>query len=299
MNICYWSIAWGNYRYMLQALVDSYKRAGLPYDFHIYTDGPFKDAFAHQLDPAIKLDSRQFFKFHYLKQVLKPLGYDAYVFVDADHYFVRKPPRTPEDLLAGGPWHSFLESPLVSGPQGRKDWWGCPVQQMAHLMRSQGVLARDIRNSNGGYWVCHREFIDDAVRFALEFAGNCERAGWTFQEEVSVAYLGHYMKGDTTRHHLEKHLDYWGTDWTAQYADRLPDGKPWESTSYMSYKKELVNPAIVHAMRSKKALEARGREILGEPAGTQPPAPMPFDPGPAQDYNTGLTFIKFTDSDKE
>lgn len=262
MKICYWSVAWGNYRYMLQTLVDSYKRVGMEHDFHAYTDGPFQ-GLSHPLDPGVELDSRQFFKFHYLQRVLKPLGYDIYVFIDADHYFVRKPETTPEQLLAGAPWHSFLESPLANNVQGaRQDWWKCPVRQMDYFFRSQGVQARETRCSNGGHWVCHREFIDDAVRFALEFSSNCEKQGWVFQEEVAVAYLGHYMCADTSKHHLERHLNYWGTDWTAQFADRLPDGNPWTSTYYMSGRTELVNPAIVHAMRSKKALEAKGREIL-------------------------------------
>ena len=41
------------------------------------------------------------------------------------------------------------------------------------------------------------------------------------------------------------------------FRDRLPDGRSWQFEDYMSGEKHRVNPAIVHAMRSKEIM-ARG-----------------------------------------
>jgi hypothetical protein len=48
------------------------------------------------------------------------------------------------------------------------------------------------------------------------------------------------------------------TDWTHQCAGRLPDGNPWRFQDHFAGKEYEVNPAIVHAMRSKDALAAHG-----------------------------------------
>jgi hypothetical protein len=44
----------------------------------------------------------------------------------------------------------------------------------------------------------------------------------------------------------------------------VPDGNPWKLVNYMSGETSLVNPAIVHAMRSKSALIALGKSIAGD-----------------------------------
>lgn len=260
MKICYWSIAWGEYRYMLQALVDSFHNVGLTDDFHVWTDGFLKGAASVQLiDPKTNLDQLQFFKFDFLEKEVRKLGdYDAFVFIDADHYFVRKPAVTPEQLLNGGPWHSFLESPVNAPTTTRRDWWDCPTERLVRLFRDNGCVQNEIRNSNGGYWVCHRDFIDDAARFAREFHEICKSAGHTFPEEVSVAYLTQLMNPDARPHYLERLNGYWASDWTDTFKNRMPVDEEWEMTYYMTGRKAKVRPALVHAMRSKAALKMAG-----------------------------------------
>jgi hypothetical protein len=49
---------------------------------------------------------------------------------------------------------------------------------------------------------------------------------------------------------------FMASDWTGHYRDVLPDGQPWSFVDYFTEERILVNPAIVHAMRSKTALIA-------------------------------------------
>ena len=266
MKICYWSIAWGEYRYMLQALVNSFREVGMTDDFHVWVDGPFKHATStNKPVEDIKFDQLQFFKFHYLKQEVRKLGdYDAFVFIDADHFYVRKPTKSIEQILGTAPWHSFLESPINAATTRRMDWWSCPNDKIVKLFREHGIESRIIYNSNGGHWICHREFIDDAHRFALEFHEDCAKVGHRMPEEVAICWLTHYMSADLTPRLVYNYFDYWGSDWTGQFKDRLPDGSVWDLEDYMTGMKFKVNPSLVHAMRSKKALVEKGREILGE-----------------------------------
>ena len=53
---------------------------------------------------------------------------------------------------------------------------------------------------------------------------------------------------------LENYTNYWASDWTDNFKDKIPEDKDWEYTSYMTLEKIEVRPAIVHAMRSKQAL---------------------------------------------
>jgi len=58
----------------------------------------------------------------------------------------------------------------------------------------------------------------------------------------------------------------WASDWKGCYRDRLPDGRDWYYEDYMSAEQLVVNPAIVHAMRSKQAMAKASsvRTFFGE-----------------------------------
>jgi hypothetical protein len=73
----------------------------------------------------------------------------------------------------------------------------------------------------------------------------------------------HMLCGDPYRHTLRSSMDFWCSDWTGVFSDRLPDSRPWTFTDYFTEERITVNPAIVHAMRSKRALIAAGKEASG------------------------------------
>jgi len=261
-KICYWSISWGDYDYMCQSLVKSFKDVGMTEDFITFTEKPIKDCINYRLDPSINLDQLQFFKFEYLKRRMQEMDYDIFVFIDADHYFVRKPEISPLDVIQDSPWHSFLESPINSEKTKRPDWWQVPNHIMETFMRKSGVLSKEIRNSNGGFWICQKEFIDQATVLAYEFHNKLRHYNIIVPEEVSIAYLSHLMSPRLEDRFLENFTNYWASDWTETFKDTVPNDREWEYTSYMTYEKILVKPAIVHAMRSKKALVELGKKYL-------------------------------------
>ena len=261
-KICYWSISWGDYDYMVQALVNSFKNVGMQNDFVTYTEKPIRNCINFRLDNSIELDQLQFFKFKYLQKHLQKMDYDLFVFIDADHFFVRKPEIEIESIILDSPWHSFLESPINTSETKRPDWWGVPNNIFVNTMRKNGVLSKEIRNTNGGFWICNKYFIDKACELAYNFHNYLKSFNIVVPEEVSIAYLSHLMSPDLKNRFLENFTNYWASDWTDNFKDQIPQNREWEYTSYMTYEKIKVKPAIVHAMRSKKALVELGKKHI-------------------------------------
>src|SRR5208282_2993484 len=126
---------------------------------------------------------------------------------------------------------------------------------------------------NAGFWIVQRDVINRFCELAFEFWDLATKAGCEFTEEPPLAYATHMLCGNPYLHTLRQTSDVWASDWTGCYAGRLPDGKPWEFTDYFSEQGFQVNPAIVHAMRSKEILcELGGRNL---PAAAPPAATTP------------------------
>lgn len=261
-NYCYWTISWGDYDYISQAMINSAREVGIQEDFYAFTEKPIQNCYNKSLNKDIPLDKLQFFKFEYLKREIKNLDYDYFVFIDADHYFVRKPEISPLDVIKDSPWHSFLESPINTTETKRADWWQVSNRVMETFMHRGGVISKEIRNSNGGFWICKKEFIEQATTLAYEFHNRLKHYKITVPEEVSIAYLSHLMSPVLQDRFLENFTNYWASDWTDNFKDAVPTDREWEYTSYMTYNKIKVKPAIVHAMRSKKALIEEGKNYL-------------------------------------
>lgn len=267
---CYWSVVDGDYARMMQSVVDSARRVGVFKDFHIWTDRPIEGATCH---PYRTLDKTLYlFKLHFLRDEVRRLDYDYFVWLDADTYFVR-PPGDLLRLMQGSPVHASLESDACDPANVRPDWWGCSLKNYATLMRFLGVRSQAIFNVNAGFWIVHRDVIDTFCTLALEFWELSKAAGYEFTEEPPLAYATHMLCGNPHLHTLRHTAAVWASDWTGCYTDALPDGREWEFVDYFSERRFMVNPAIVHAMRSKGALIAQAvkRPTSGEPPISGPP----------------------------
>lgn len=263
MKTLIWSVAWGEHRYMLQSLVKSIKDVNIKNDIIVFTDEPIKFCQREPLIKNIELDFKQYWKFHYIRAI-KDLNYDLFVFIDSDHFFVRKPSITFSDVIGSDPWHSFLESPINSTETKRGDWWGVPNNIMVKIYKNFGVDQNIVYNSNGGFWMCRKDFIDHASNTGLLFREYQKPFNFNLPEEVAIAILGHLFSKDYSDRFHNHYLDYWASEWTGSLTDSLPSGGEWIFQEYMTHNRFNINPAIVHAMRSKKSLVDQGRKILAD-----------------------------------
>lgn len=259
---CYWTVVDGDYTEMAKATVASARRVGVWKDFHVWSDGSVPGAICHDIGNC---DNKWgcLFKLTYLRDAVQHLNYDYFVWFDTDSYFVRNPGPLLH-LLQGAPMHITLECDVLSLANKRLDWWDCPNQRFAELMREMGVKNREIYNVNGGLVIVHRDAVETVCRMAWDFYTYCEKKGFRFVDEPLFAYAMQMLCGDPRRHRVQETAEFWASDWTGVYKDRLPDGSEWMFTDYFTWEQFPVNPAIVHAMRSKQALLEEGMSIKGE-----------------------------------
>jgi hypothetical protein len=239
---------------MMATVIRSARSVGVFKDFHVWSDKPVELSCSHPLENLDK--THYLFKLRFLRDAVSKLEYDYYVWIDADSYFV----RNPGDILAvmqGAPIHVSLESDACDPQSRRPDWWGCPLSQYSELMRSKGVRSRSIYNMNAGFWIVHRAAVETVYSLCMDFWYYCHNRGITFTEEPPLAYAAHMLSGDPYKHLLRRTHQYWASDWTGNFKDKLPDGDPWWFVDYFTGENIPVNPAIVHAMRSKAALISR------------------------------------------
>lgn len=262
MSLAYWSVGDGEHGLMLRTLVRSARDAGVAEDFHVWSDVPVPGATCHE---AGTFDKRLYlFKLKFMVEQVCKLPYDHLVFLDADSFFVRRPERI---LLNGNsPLHVTLESHCGNKANTRPDWWGCPLGRFEELMRGAGVMTRRVYNCNAGFWVVKREACRRVYDLCMSFSAHCMRQGFEFTEEPLLSYAMHMLCADTEPHTLRATSDTWASDWTGEFGGRLPDGRPFRFTDYFTGEGLMVNPAIVHAMRSKGAL-ARPRSGYEREAG--------------------------------
>jgi hypothetical protein len=255
---CFWSVANHSYAAMMQSAVDSARAVGVFKDFHVWTDRRIAGAVCHALP---KLDKRgRLFPLHFLQQEVRKLNYHYYVWLDADTYFVRHPGNVLR-VLQGAPVHASLESDAASPAHVQPDWQDCSLSNFTKLMRFNGVRSRGIFTVNGGFWIVHREAIDTFCRLAWGFWDFCKRAGYELDLEPLLSYATQMLCGNPYAHTLKATANLWAVDRKGCYAGALPDGRDWEYIDEFSGESLKINPAIVHAMHSKRALVARARGL--------------------------------------
>lgn len=249
-EICFWSVGDGECAWMLQTLVSSFRQVGMKDDFHVFSDRLIEGATTHLVE---NFDKRGFFfKFAFLQSEVAKWDYRYFVYLDSDTIFVRQPPSLSA-LLKESPIHFFLETPL-SKINAIKKWWNCPIDQYLAMMRDCGVTTPEIYHLNGGFFILKKEAIGIVCGLAQDFFDYAQSHGYFFPDEPLWNYAMHMLCDSPENHLLCHHFDIWASDWKGEFAKKLPDGKPWVFSDYMTEKTYIVNPAIIHVLRSKQLL---------------------------------------------
>ena len=251
LPLCYWTIASGSHSPLAHAMVASARKVGLREDFHIWSDQPVVGAQGHLAGSVEGRDG--LFKLTHLRDAAAHLPYEHLVFLDADCWFVRHP-GNPLRLMQGSPVHLALEDDLSSPVLRKESWWRTPCPQLVEMMQACGVRHRSVRTANGGLFIVKRTAVPQLFDHAFEFWEYAKSHGCSFGDEPLLTFAMHRMCADPRLHALADTSDFWASDWRGHFADCLPDGSPWPFTNLFSGKTTAVNPAIVHAMRSKSAL---------------------------------------------
>lgn len=256
-KLCFWSIGDGDFAQMMQALVASFRKVGMQEHFIAFSDRPIHDAETILVPPFDK--KGHLFKFDFLRK-LSQREFETFVFLDADTLFVRKPPPL-QYLMLDSPVHAFFECDCTT-PALRPSWWGCPLEEYVKLMRDCGVTTERVYNVNAGFFMVDRRAIEVVCDLAEDFWKYSLSKGYAFTEEPPLAYAIHTLCQDPESHLLTRHFDIWASDWTAQFAKKLPAGEPWMFKDWMRGQEYTINPAIVHVLKSKDLLTKTDKLVL-------------------------------------
>lgn len=259
-RFCYWTVADGKHGKMMETTIASARAAGVKEDFHVWSDQQIEGAINHDCG---KFDKTHYlFKFKFLREQVQKLDYDYFIFLDADNYFVRHPGDILS-IMGKAPVFVCMENDCGSDKVKRGDWWSCPIKEWPVVLKKYGVKTPKFYNTNAGFWIVKKSVIEQFYSLAMMFWEKCHKEhGYKgFTEEPALAYVGHMLAGDEQENQtLDKTSHIWASDWAHYYSNVIPDGKPWTFEDYMTGEKKTVNPAIVHAMRSKDVMIAMTEE---------------------------------------
>lgn len=254
-EICFWSIGDGECAFILQALVNSFRQVGMTEDFHVFSDRQIEGATTHLVD---SFDKRGFFfKFAFLQTEVAKWDYRYFVYLDSDTLFIRKPPPLIP-LLENSPVHFFMETPLTKIKE-KKEWWNCPIDRYVAMMRDCGVTTKEIYSMNSGFYLLKKESIQIVCNLAQDFFDYAHSHGYFFPDEPLWNYAMHMLCDSPEKHLLKNYFDIWATDSKGVLAESLPTGDSWTFYDYLTNESCSINPAIIHALRSKSLLIDRGR----------------------------------------
>jgi len=254
-KFCYWSVADGAHGQMMTTCIASARNVGVTDDFHIWTDQEIPGAICHPCGNYNK--HKYLFKLRFLYNEVKKLNYDYFIFIDADNYFVKHPGNgTFDTLLRDNELFVQMENDCTSPNVKRGDWWSMPIKFWVQTNKFKGVTSRKIWNTNAGFWIVKKEYIDEFYEKTMEFWNYCyHELGIEFTEEAPIAFIGNLRQKDNELSSLRNTSQVWASDWTGNFKDKFPSvNETWDFEDYMSGEKIQVCPAIVHMMKGKDLL---------------------------------------------
>ena len=163
-HYCYWSVVDCDYSYMMVAVISSGSKGWGFKDFHVWSDRAVPGAIFHHAGQFEKWGC--LFKLTFLRDAVRHLNYDYFIWLDTDMWFVRNP-GDPLRLLRGAPCISHLRATLHPLENSRTDWWDCPNQRFVELMRARRP-SQHVFNVNGGLFIVHRDAMT-VFRLAYDF----------------------------------------------------------------------------------------------------------------------------------
>lgn len=238
---CYWSVADAAEVPQIEATIRSARAAGVQEPFHVWSPVATAGAIHH---PCLELErSGGIYKLVFLQRAVAELDFDAYVWLDPSHWFVR-PPGDVTRLLRGSPLHAPLEAALDQGPP-RVATGGLREEELADRMRLHGVRSKTIFAASGGFFVVRRPAVQRVYELAREFWKVCFAEGIRLSYEPTLAYAMQMLCGNPYAHQLERDLDLWRCDHEGHWREQTPDGKPWLGTDCLARRRSTANPALI------------------------------------------------------
>lgn len=266
-NFCYFTgTNRTNEKQIIETMIASARRSGVPEDIHVFSPVDIDGAVNYRIE-ATRSWKNHFTKIDLLKELHDIVPqYDYYVWLDTDTFFVRDPGTLKELIRDNKTWIA-MESQLTDPNNKHHGWQYIERNHLVRWMQELGC-GPEAYGTNGGLWIVRSDAVDEFHHKGFELRAEIDRrAGRNIDDEVVLSILGQIMVPDPQNNQFETYKHIWVCDWNSQWSDakgKLPDGSDWHQWDWLTgADMGMVNPAIIHAMRSKQLMGGSGWKWLG------------------------------------
>ncbi len=260
---------------IITTMVKQARAVGVTEDFHVFCNKPVDIPGVINYTAGPLDITYHTFKWRLLRDYMADLNYEYFVWLDSDTWFTRHPGDLKAQLLRKNMMWCQLESELTSPKNSKPDWWGVKPAQIIELFRDHGA-GETVWSSNGGMFIVRQDAVKQVVNELEQFHRLCLDSGHKkVHDEFVLAWLGQVKPfvEDPENNTSAMTCNLWSCDWMGRFAHKLPTTETWESVDWLTGESRLVQPAIIHAMRSKDAM-GMGADVPVEPK----PVPKPVPP---------------------
>lgn len=265
-KLCFWSIGLKTYAPILQAAVQSYRDAKLPWDFFCIADHNIDGATETIPHPTEFNFDGWHFKLRMLRQFISHKEYEHFVYVDSDTWFVRHPDGIEQWAEAGGNGACMLEGDCAKLEVANGMWGQIRLRKWVSLCRRMGVPHREIRNTNGGIWSVRRSKVDAFLRDCAEFRAKAQMEKWPeCADEPCVAYAVMRSTGNLQPLLVQNNTKLWSCVLDRSTGNEIPANRDLHWHMFITNDHVTTNAAILHAMTYKCEMAKMGWKMWGEP----------------------------------
>lgn len=252
-KFCYWTVAdaVAQVTQMTQTMIASARAVGVTEDFHVWTDQEIPGAICHPCGVYEKTNiSLNFLRY----QVQKLEGYDYFVFIDADHYFVRNPGDVTELCGTSGIFVQMISS--YSRPGVQRYYYNLyQTTDLFALMRGKNVK-EPYFIGGCGFFIVRKDLVEYFCATCFDFINDGFNKGYKFLlDELAISYAGHVLTNPVPNT-LRKTSTTVAVDWAGVFRDVLPTNQPWHLEDWFTKVKQTINPAIIRLMESRELMIA-------------------------------------------
>ena len=259
---------------MIALMLNTMRLAGVSEDLHVFSTEPIDGAINHPISASLPWNNH-LAKADFARE-LTDLDVDFVVWLDTDNFFVRHPGDLSRFIRDNPLWYGFEADITLPNKTKEDGWYYKKHEYVVDLFRKEGVTSEKVWSGNGGLYMLRRDSINSIADEMHDIHNRWRRGPWpASNDEVILACLAAKYVKDPELNTPDQFIgDFWACDWANVFRDQLPRGEDWTYTDWMYGWKKIINPAIVHCMRSKHLMWgeqplAAIAPIRKEPVGTR------------------------------
>jgi hypothetical protein len=259
-----WSVCTGDNCLALQGFVRSLRSLGVNTEFVAWSEFNISGAESIPFDYAVENDPQGMWKFDYFKKTRELYPDALLAYFSPQHYVSSKIEKNFNELMKDEDALCFLESNIIGEDSTRDEWGGVQGFRLYDASRSFGNLNSSFYNVNANHFFVKPHFGVEFMNLIKSASSHLSARGYKPTDELCLAMVVNLIRKNEESCKLSENQDFYGIDSMGVFSDKLPEGRMWESSDWMTGKKHMINPSIALINRNSSTLRNLGRVSLGQ-----------------------------------